>query len=59
VTNAADIALAQGKPWCITLILLINIYIYIAGYGNDMHIYLPMSLTSPSSSGALLRLSVV
>jgi hypothetical protein len=27
VTDAADTALAQGKPRCITLILLINIYL--------------------------------
>jgi hypothetical protein len=29
LTDTADTALAQGKPRCITLILLITIYIYL------------------------------
>jgi hypothetical protein len=45
VTDTAVAALAQGKPWCMTLILLITIYINICYaftlqelYGNHMHI---------------------
>jgi hypothetical protein len=29
VTDTSDLTPAQGKPWCITLILQINIYIYM------------------------------
>jgi hypothetical protein len=29
VTDTADTAPAQGKPWCTTLILLITVYIYL------------------------------
>jgi hypothetical protein len=59
--TAVDTAPAQGKPRCITLILLITIY-YICYaftlqelYRNHMYIYLPMSLTSAGSRSVLLR----
>jgi hypothetical protein len=44
--DAADTAPAQGKPRCITLILLITVYIFVVYlhykkfYGNHMHIYI-------------------
>jgi hypothetical protein len=45
VTDTADVVPAQGKPRCMTLILLITIYICYAFtlqelYGNNMHIYI-------------------
>jgi hypothetical protein len=61
VTNAADIAPAQGKPWCITLILLITVYIFCAFtlqeklWKPHAFIYLPMSLTSAGLSSSLIR----
>jgi hypothetical protein len=62
VTDAADSAPTQGKPRCITLILLINIYcefkLQEMLWKPHAYIYLPMSLTSACSSSALLRLSV-
>jgi hypothetical protein len=56
VTDATDLAPAQGKPWCITRIFY-NHYIYVCCafmlqefYDTHMHIYyLPMSLTSTGS----------
>jgi hypothetical protein len=45
LTDATATVPAHGKPWCITFILLITVYIY-------------MSLTSAGLSSALLRLSV-
>jgi hypothetical protein len=63
VTDTTDTALAQGKPRCITFILIILcVYIYTCCastwqefYGNYIYIYLPISLTSAGSSSALLR----
>jgi hypothetical protein len=69
MTNTVDAAPTQGKPRCITLILIITIYLYVMHlrcrklYGNHMHIYIyihththtPMSLTSVGASNALLR----
>jgi hypothetical protein len=47
MTDTANTTPAQGKPRCITFILIIPcIYIYI---------YTPMSLTRAGSSSALLR----
>jgi hypothetical protein len=46
LTDAADTAPAQGKPQCITLILLITVYIFVVHlrcrkfYRNHMHIYI-------------------
>jgi hypothetical protein len=62
VTNSiSDTALAQGKPRCITLILIIAVYLYVVHLccRNCMkphaYIYLPVSLTRAGSSSALLR----
>jgi hypothetical protein len=47
LTDFAYTAPAQGKPWCITLILQITIYIYVhcaftlqEFYDTHMHIYI-------------------
>jgi hypothetical protein len=54
LTDFADTPPAQGKPWCITLILQVTIYICCAFtlqefYDTHRHVYLPMSLTSAGS----------
>jgi hypothetical protein len=53
VTDTAHTAPAQGKPRCITLVLLINVHIFIVHLRcrkfletTCIYIYLPMSLTS-------------
>ena len=57
LTDSADTAPAQGKPWCITLVFYNHrIYMWCAFmlqefYENHMHIYTyPMSLASAGSS---------
>jgi hypothetical protein len=54
VTDTTDTTLAQGKPQCITLILLITVYISVVhlrckNYMKTTCIYIPMSLTSAGS----------
>jgi hypothetical protein len=55
LTDHTDTPSAQGKPRCITFILIITEYIYCAFmlqefYETHMHIYTPMSLTSTGSA---------
>jgi hypothetical protein len=55
VTNTSDSAPAQGKPPCITRILIIKIYIYIycvfmlQEFYDDIYTHTPTSLTSARS----------
>jgi hypothetical protein len=57
VTDTADTTPTQGKPRCITLILLITVYIFCCAFMlHEMlwkpraYIYHPMSFTSAGSS---------